>query len=199
MQQGTNSFDQFLLVFELKVGELRRSVIIPGGKAYYGWKVFELKLRKMLEPKQYALDGPGQAKFVPLPQKGRLGLHPSRSFAEILKSQVQPRVVTQLQLFTNKDKDRYLTQGKFVERQNQARGLLAINLNPTGAKVGENLVGKPVKMVVGGGDRREQCSKVDPKVGERPPAEKRKCTPISFSLNSKVNDIGKRSDLRRSC
>ena len=131
--------------------------------------------------------------------EGRLGLHPSRSFAEILKSQVQPRVVTQLQLFTTKDKDRYLTQGKFVERQNQARGLLAINLNLTGAKVGENPVDKPIKMVVGGGDKREQCSKVDTKLGEQPPAEKRKCTPVSFSLNSKSNDIGKRSDLRRSC
>ena len=40
-------------------------------------------------------------------------------------------------------------------------------MNPkfTGAKVGEIPVGKPVKMVVGGGDRREHCNKVDTKLG----------------------------------
>ena len=191
LQQGTNSFGQFLLVSELKVGGLRRSIIILGGKAYYGWKVFGLELRKKLEPEQYALGGPGQAKFVSLPHRGRLGLHPSESFAEILKGQVQPRVVTQLQLFTTKDKDKYLTQGKFVERQNQARGLLAMNPKLTGAKVGE--------IPVGGGDRREQCNKVVTKLGEQLPAEKRKRTPVSISLNSKSNENGKRSDLRRSC
>ena len=31
LQWGSNSFGQFLLVFELKVGGHRRSVIIPGG------------------------------------------------------------------------------------------------------------------------------------------------------------------------
>ena len=109
LQQGTKSFGQFLLMFELKVGRHRQSVIIPGGKTHYGWKVFGLELRKMLEPYQYALGGPGQAKFVSLPQRGRLGLRPSRSFAEILKGQVQPRDVSQLQLITSKDKDKYLT------------------------------------------------------------------------------------------
>ena len=33
LQRGSNSFGQFLLVSELKVGRHRRSVIIPGGKA----------------------------------------------------------------------------------------------------------------------------------------------------------------------
>ena len=54
LQQGSNSFGQFLLVSELKVGGHRRSVIIPGGKPQNGWKVFGLELRKMLEPGQYA-------------------------------------------------------------------------------------------------------------------------------------------------
>ena len=49
---------------ELKVGGRQRSVIIPGGKAQNGWKVFGLELRKMLEPNQYALGGSGHAKFV---------------------------------------------------------------------------------------------------------------------------------------
>ena len=37
------------------------------------------------------------------------------------------------------------------------------------------------------------------KLGEQLPAEKRKRTPVSISLNSKSNENGKRSDLRRSC
>ena len=67
LQRGSNAFGQFLLVSELKVGGHRRSVIIPGGKAQNGWKVFGLELRKMLEFDQYALGGSGQAKFVSQP------------------------------------------------------------------------------------------------------------------------------------
>ena len=85
LQQGTNSFGQFLLVSELKVGGPQTICHYPQGKAHYGWKVFGLELRKMLELDQYALGGLGQAKFVSLPQRGRLGLHPSWSFVEILK------------------------------------------------------------------------------------------------------------------
>ena len=48
-----------------------------------------------------------------------------------------------------------------MERQNQSRELLAMNLKLTGAKVGDILVGKPVTMVVGGEDTREQCINVD--------------------------------------
>ena len=112
LQQGPNSFGQFLLVSELKVGGLRRTVIIPGGKAQNGWKVFGLELRKMLEPNQYAFSGSGQAKFVSQPQRRMLGLHPSRSFVEILKGQMQPRVVTQSQLIITKDKDGSLWRGR---------------------------------------------------------------------------------------
>ena len=69
LQRGSNSSGQFLLVSKLKVGGCRRTVIIPGGKAKNGWKVFRLELRKMLEPNQYALGGSGQAKFVSQPQR----------------------------------------------------------------------------------------------------------------------------------
>ena len=65
LQRGSNSFGQFLLVTELKTGGLQRSVIIPEGKEKYGWKVFGLELRKMLEPNQYAFGGSGQVKFIP--------------------------------------------------------------------------------------------------------------------------------------
>ena len=96
---------------EFKVGGHRRSVIIPGGKAQNGWKVFGLELRKMLEPDQYAFGGLGQAKFVSQPQRRMSGFHPSRSFVKGLKSQVQPREVTRPQHVTTKDKEKISSQG----------------------------------------------------------------------------------------
>ena len=109
LQRGSNTFGQSLLVSELRVGGHRRSVIIHGGKAQNGWKVFGLELRKMLDPDQYALGGSGQAKFVSLPQRRMLGPHPSWSFAEIVKSQMQPRAVTQSQLIKTMVKDKKKT------------------------------------------------------------------------------------------
>ena len=84
-----------------------------------------------------------------------------------------------------------------MERQNQSRGLLAMNLKLTGAKVGDIPVGKPDTMVVGGRDRRVQCINVDTKLGEQIPVENRKRIPVRFSLNSKSDENGKRSDIRR--
>ena len=199
LQQGTNSFGQFLLVFELKVGGHRRSVIIPGGKAQNGWKVFGLELRKMLEPDQYAFGGSGRAKFVSQPQRRMSGFHRSRSFVEALKGQVQPREATQPQHVTTKDKEKISSQGEFVERKNQSRGLLVTNPKLTGAMVGDFPVGKPNTMVVGGRDRREQCINVNTELGEHILAENRKRIPVRFSLNSKSDENGKRSDLRRPC
>lgn len=57
LQRCSNSFGQYLLLTELKVGRLRRSIIVLEGKAKCGWKGFELELQKMLEPNQYALGG----------------------------------------------------------------------------------------------------------------------------------------------
>ena len=116
LQRGSNSFGQFLLVSDLKVGKHRRSFIIPGGKAQNGWKVFGLELRKILEPGQYALGGSGLAKFVSQPQKRMSGFHPSRSFVEALKVQAQPRDVTHSQYFTTKYKVKNMIQGEFLER-----------------------------------------------------------------------------------
>ena len=63
---------------------------------------------------------------------------------------MQPRVVTQSEHITTKDKDKNMFQEEFVERQNQSRGLLAMNPKFTGAKVEDISVGKPDTMVVGG-------------------------------------------------
>ena len=86
-----------------------------------------------------------------------------------------------------------------MERKNQSRGLLATNSKLTGAMVGDIPMGKPDTMVVGGRDRREQCINVDTKLGEQILVEKRKRIPVRCSLNSKSNENGKRSDIRRPC
>ena len=64
LQRSTNSFGQFFLLIELKVGRSRRSIIIPEGKEKNGWRAFGLELRKMLNPSQYA-GGIGHSKFFP--------------------------------------------------------------------------------------------------------------------------------------
>ena len=57
-----------------------------------------------------------------LPQRRMLGPHPSRSFAEILKGQVQLRDVIQSQLINTKEKEKNLIQREPGERQNLSRG-----------------------------------------------------------------------------
>ena len=88
VQRGSNLFGQYLLVTELKVGGMRRSIIIPAGKAQQGWRAFGIELRRMLEPSHYVLGGPKA-----LPYKPKLGskIHPSRSFVETVKASVQVR------------------------------------------------------------------------------------------------------------
>ena len=50
-----------------------------------------------------------------------------------------------------------------------------MNQKLTGAKVGDFPMGKFDKMVVGGGDRREQCINEETEVGEQNQAESRLC------------------------
>ena len=54
---------------------------------------------------------------------------------------MHPRVVTQSQHITTKDKVKNWIQGESVERQNQSRGLLVMNPRFTCAKVGDFSVG----------------------------------------------------------
>ena len=50
LQRGSNLFGQYLSVIELKVGGLRRTIIIPAGKLQQGWRTFGVELRRILEP-----------------------------------------------------------------------------------------------------------------------------------------------------
>ena len=88
VQLGSNSFGQYLLVTELKVGGMRRSIIIPASKAQQGWRAFVVELRRTLEPSHYALGGPKALLY-----KSKLGsqIHHFQSFAEMVKASVQVR------------------------------------------------------------------------------------------------------------
>ena len=146
LQWRTNSFGQFLLLTELKVGGSRRSIIIPEGKEKYGWRAFGLELRKMLNHSQYAV-GSGHPKFIPQVLRHNLEAQNSRTFAEAVQG-FHGRVEDKKQIkqlgFTVKGK---MTQ--FGEEK------IGVNSRLTGAKVGDFPVGKPDKREVGGGDRRE--------------------------------------------
>ena len=67
-----------------------------------------------------------------------------------------------------------------------------MNQKLTGAKVGDFSMGKFDKMVVGGGNRREQCINEETEVGEQNQAESRLRFP-SLSLNSKAYESWKKS------
>lgn len=69
LQRSSNSFGQYLLLTELKVGGFRRFVIIPKGNAKNGRRVFGLGIRKMLEPNQYAMGVSSHSKFIAQPLK----------------------------------------------------------------------------------------------------------------------------------
>mgnify|MGYP000905544632 CR=1 FL=1 len=89
MQRGSNSYGQYLSVTELKVGGLRRTIIIPAGKLQQGWRTFGIELRRLLEPSQYALGG---SKFVPFRFKQTPKYQPVRSYVEAVKVPVQARL-----------------------------------------------------------------------------------------------------------
>ena len=84
LQRSTNSFGQFFLLTELKVGGSRRLIIIPEGKEKNGWRAFGLELRKMLNPSQYAA-GIGHPKFFPQVHRHNMEAQNSRTFADVVK------------------------------------------------------------------------------------------------------------------
>ena len=88
VQRGSNQFGQYLSVTEIKAGGLRRTIIIPAGRAQQGWRVFGIELRRLLNPSQYAM---GDPKFIPHRLKLSSEVHSSRTFVETLKGPVQRR------------------------------------------------------------------------------------------------------------
>ncbi|KAK9988964.1 hypothetical protein SO802_029203 [Lithocarpus litseifolius] len=86
LQCSTNSFGQFLLLTELKVGGYRRSVIIPVGKDKHGWRVFGLELRKILNPSHYAGGGMGLPTFFPQVLRPSVEALNHRTYAEVVQA-----------------------------------------------------------------------------------------------------------------
>ena len=85
LQRESNLFGQYLSVTKLKVGGLRRTIIIPAGKLQQRWRTFEIELRKLLEPSQYVL---GVLNFVPYKSKQIPKFRAARSYVETAKALV---------------------------------------------------------------------------------------------------------------
>ncbi|KAL0012034.1 hypothetical protein SO802_007142 [Lithocarpus litseifolius] len=187
LQRSSNSFGQFLLLTEFKVGGSRRSIVIPTGKEKFGWRAFGLELRKILFPSQYAAGGVGLPRFIPQVLRHNMEASTSKSFAEAVKGS-HGRVEIRTQLgFTDK--------GKLTQLGEERKGA---NPRLTGAKVVDFPVSKHAKKELGGGDRREQCINEEAKLGEQNLEDFRRCFPSSI-LNSKAADKGKKSDVGRPC
>ncbi|KAL0013503.1 hypothetical protein SO802_000572 [Lithocarpus litseifolius] len=149
LQCSTNSFGQFLLLTELKVGGYRRSVIIPVGKDKNGWRVFGLELRKLLNPSHYAEVGMGLPTFSPQVLRPSMEAQNHRTYAEVVQASYgMARKLPKQLVSTAKEK-------------------MVVKQGLTGTKVGGLLVGKPAKLVVGGGDRRQMCINEKSEVGEQ--------------------------------
>ncbi|KAK9989074.1 hypothetical protein SO802_029313 [Lithocarpus litseifolius] len=187
LQRSSNSFGQFLLLTELKVGGSRRSIVIPAGREKNGWRAFGLELRKILFPSQYAAGGVGIPRFIPQVLRHKLEAPTSKTFAEAVKGS-RGRVENCTQIgFTDK--------GKLTQVGEERRG---VNPRLSGAKVVDFLVSKPAQMELGGRDRREQCINEEAVLGEQNLADFSLRFPSSI-LNSKAADKGKKSEVGRPC
>ena len=105
LQRSSNFFGLFLLLTKFKVGGSKRSVIIPVGKSKNGWRVFGLELRKLLKPDNYVNGGSGHSKFVAQLHKDNSGVHPFKSYADMVcEHQVHVRDKNQPYLLSAHDK-----------------------------------------------------------------------------------------------
>ena len=189
LQRSSNSSGQFLLLTELKAGGSRRSIILPEGKERYGWRAFVLELRKLLNPSLYAVGGNGLPKFIPHMRRYNLEAQHFRTFAEVVQG------------FHGRTEDRkkpnqlrVTTKGKIPQ---QGKEKMGVNPRISGAFGGDLLVEKPGKMVAVGGARRERCFFEVAVAGEHSLANTR-ISLLRFSLNSKNDGKGKKSDAGRS-
>ena len=185
LQWSSNSSGQFLLLTELKTGRSRRSIIILEGKERYGWKDFGLERRKVLNPSQYAV-GENGPKFIPQVQRFNLEAHHSRTFVEVVQD-FHGRT-------EDKKKPKHLgisVKGKITHKGEEKMGE---KLRITGTKIGVLPVRISEKMEGMGGAGRESCRHEVAEGCEQILADPRIRVP-SISLNSKVQDKRKKSDV----
>nr|POE60730.1 hypothetical protein CFP56_53391 [Quercus suber] len=178
LQQGSNSFGQYLSVTELKVGGLRRTIIIPAGKFQQGWKTFGIELRRRLEPSQYALGGP---KFVPYKSKQIPKFHAAKSFVEAVKAPLQARSKPAQQLFIKENaKDGVVEKKMELPRDSDTQAGSFLPAAKGDDEVGEGAInGKSI-------------------IEAEIPEGNNTSIPFKFNSNSKVVEFGKELDFRKS-
>ena len=177
LQWSSNSSGQFLLLTELKTSGSRRSIIILDGKERYGWRVFGLELRKVLNPSQYAV-GVNGPKFIPQVWRFNLEAHHSRTFAEVVQG-FHGRT-------EDKKKPKHLgisVKGKITHKGEEKMGE---KLSITDRKLGAPPVRIAEKMVgMGGAGKDSYRHEVVEGCGHS----------LAASLNSKIHDKRKKNDV----
>ena len=187
LQRGSNSFGQYLSVTELKVGGLRRNIIIPAGQSQQGWRTLRIELRRILEPSQYALGG---LNFVLYKYKQVPKYRDATSYVEAIKAPVQARLK--------------LVQQPFIKEKVKAGLVKNNNLEPprdnssTQVAVSETQVGSFPQAAAGGGEGGEDGINGKNIIEEKIPKRNKFSIPLKFNSNSKIVEFGKLCDNRKS-
>ena len=184
LQRGSNSFGQYLSVTELKVGGLRRTIIIPAGKSQQGWRIFGIELRRMLEPSQYALGG---LKLAPYKAKQVPKYRAARSFVEAVKAPVQARPKPVQQPFI-----------KEKVKDGVVKNILDLPSDNTQVVVFEKQAGSLPQAAVGGGEGEEGGINGKTIIKEKISEGNNHNIPFKFNLNSNIVEFGKLHDNRKS-
>ena len=189
LQRESNSFGQYLSVTELKVGGLRRTIIIPAGKLQQGWRTFGIELRRLLEPSQYVVDA---LKFVPYRSKQIPKYQLARSYVEAVKALVQARLKHVLQPFSKeKEKVQAGTVKNVVE--------IPCDNPHTQVVVSEIQARSFPLAAVDGGEGGEGGINGKNKFEEKIPVGNKFNIPLKTNLNSNMVEFGKLSDRRKAC
>ena len=190
-QWSSNYFGQYLVETEVKVGGLRRSIIIPKGKEKSGWKGFGIELTKLLEPNQYALVGLRQEKAIARKHKHNSEIQISQSFAEVVKGLEKTSGMEQPW--------QPIVSGKGKRRLGEEDAGKPSHLKPIKMVPVEKIGGKPSQIAVGGGNGSGRRIMENVKVGEKILEEIKKRFMLQFSSNSNEINNGKECYIRNSC
>ena len=190
LQRSSDFFGLFLLLTEFKIGGFRRSIIIPEGRAKNGWRVFGLKLRKMLEPEIYVNGGSSHSKFVAQPRKDNSGIQPCKTFANIIRGhQVQVRGSNQPHMLCIHDKGKLQLGDNKGMKQNPVIEQMMLSEIPANI---------PAPTALGGGEVSSRCINADLNLGEPNPVGNKKRFRLKFNSNLNESLYGKGRELRRS-
>ena len=179
LQRGSNSFGQYLSVTELKVGGLRRTIIIPVGKSQGGWRTFGIELRRILEPSQYVVGG---LNFVPYKYEQ---VSKTRSYVEAVKAPVQARLKPIQQPFI-KEKVKDGAVEKILERPRDN--------SHTQVVLYETQAGNFPQAAMGGGEGGEGSINGKNNIEEKISEGNKLNIPLNFNSNSKIVEFGKLHD-----